>query len=313
MNRRTKLWAFTLVELLVVLAIIGVVIALALPAVIASREAARKLQCQSNLRQLALGCLTHEQREGHFPVGRFYGPADHESGRRAPSWSWMADLLPYIEEQAIYDAGGLPTKTHEASGVCDRSIQSFLCPSVGYRTNKPRDDRGGLSGLKVGLTNFHAVSGANWGADTSQKKTLDTDWRNKGANGSYDGLEQGDGMMHRSDYRKPRRLRHVLDGTSHTFIIGEVHPTINHRVSWPYANNGYSTCAIPPNLKPKDDGRHEPDWWENIGGFRSKHPHGLHFAMADGSVHFISEEIDLVVYRGLATIAGQEAVSVDKR
>ncbi len=310
MVRRPPPIGLTLVELLVVLSIIGVLMAILLPAIGSAREAARKTQCKNNIRQLALGCSLHEQSHCHFPVGRFYGPADHESGRAAPSWSWLAELLPEIEEQTLYDMGDIPNRTHEESGVCDQSISLFLCPSIGRSTNKPRDDRGGLSGLMVGLTNYHAASGANWGADLSQKKEkLDTDWRNEGTNGSFDGLEQGDGMMCRSDYRNPRRLRHVADGNSHTFMIGEVNPATNNRVSWPYANNAYSTCAIPPNLSPKDDGRHEPDWWENVGGFRSEHPMGLHFAMVDGSVHFIGEGIDLTVYRAMATIAGTEVVA----
>ena len=303
---------FTLVELLIVIGIIGLLIQLLLPAVISSREAARKVQCANNLRQIALACAMHENSTGHFPVGRFYGPEDDQSGRAAPSWSWMAELLPYIEQQALYEEGNVPESTHEDSGICDRSIPLLLCPSIGRKTNKPKDDRGGMGDLLVGLTNYHAVSGANWGGDASQNDPqLDTDWRNRGTNGSYDGLENGDGMMYRSDYRRPRKLSDILDGTSHTFMLGEVHPIINYRVSWCYANNAYSTCAIPPNLKPKDDGRHDPDDFQNVRGFRSKHKNGLHFATAGGSVHFSADEIDLSVYRHLATIAGGDIARVE--
>jgi prepilin-type N-terminal cleavage/methylation domain-containing protein len=303
----------TLVELLVVIAIIGLLMALVITGLSSSREAARKAACKNNLRQLALACLAHEERARHFPTGRFYGPTDDKSGPDAPSWSWMADLLPFIEQQNLYRAGRLPEATHRESGICDQSIPMFLCPSLGRNANKPRDDRGGMTGMLVGLTNYHAVSGANWGADASQEDSLiDTDWRNSGTNGSFDGLENGDGMMHRSDYRRPRKIRDVKDGTSNAFMIGEVDPLINERVSWCYANNAYSTCAIPPNLTPKMDGRHDPGDWENIGSFRSKHKSGVHFAKVDGSVDFINDQIDLAVYRGLATIAGSEIASTSR-
>ena len=77
---------------------------------------------------------------------------------------------------------------------------------------------------------------------------IGTLWPNPGANGSEDGLENGDGIMWRSDYRQPVQDRDVTDGLSHTFLIGEDLPQQNLWCSWPYANNAYGTCAIPPNF-----------------------------------------------------------------
>jgi len=103
---------------------------------------------------------------------------------------------------------------------------------------------------------------------------------------------------------------HIRDGTSNTFMIGEDVPATNEWASWPYANNSQGTCAIPPNIR-RPDGSHYPAWnWQNNESFRSLHAGGLHFACADGSVHFIHDTIALPVYRALATIHGGEIATV---
>lgn len=132
---------------------------------------------------------------------------------------------------------------------------------------------------------------------------LSTQWAHQGINGSYDGLDDGDGAMFRSDYRVDTGKSHIRDGTSNTFLLGEDVPSENAWLSWPYANNAYGTCAIPPNLRIADI-LDFPNTWS----FRSNHPSGLNFAMADGSVRWISNAIELSAYRALATIAGQEQI-----
>lgn len=165
-------------------------------------------------------------------------------------------------------------------------------------------DAGNLDGFPVGQTNYKAVSGANWGADGSQDlDDIGILWRNEGTNGSFDGLENGDGMMWRSDGRRPVRFRQVRDGLSRTFLLGEDLPVHNLWCSWPYSTHAYGTCAIPPDFVSED-----PNWWPNTHSFRSAHAGGLNFAMVDGSVHFIEDRIDLEVYRALATRDGGETV-----
>src|SRR5689334_2705372 len=93
-----RLRAFTLVELLVVIAIIGILVALLLPAIQAAREAARRSKCQSNLHNLALACLNYESSKKRLPQGFVAtGPGAIES------WGWGVYILPYLEEQAVYD------------------------------------------------------------------------------------------------------------------------------------------------------------------------------------------------------------------
>jgi prepilin-type processing-associated H-X9-DG protein len=162
----------------------------------------------------------------------------------------------------------------------------------------------------VGNTNYKGVSGANWGDDfdefQQQQGAFNTDWRNRGTNGSFDGQNHGDGIFYRTNLRFPLRLTDVSDGTSNTFLIGEDVPAKDKWCSWPYANNAHGTCAIPPNVRKPGGGEYNPDNWQNTSGFRSRHPGGVQFAYADGSVHFISDGIGLSVYRAMATIRGGE-------
>jgi prepilin-type processing-associated H-X9-DG protein len=116
--------------------------------------------------------------------------------------------------------------------------------------------------------------------------------------------------MWRTDYKVRRRLTDIKDGLSNTFMIGEDVPEKNRWCSWPYASHAYGTCAIPPNHKKADGSDFNPMDWYNTHSFRSSHPGGLQFAMADGSVQFIANDIDLTVYRALAIINGRESVQV---
>jgi prepilin-type processing-associated H-X9-DG protein len=169
-----------------------------------------------------------------------------------------------------------------------------------------------LAGFEIAVTCYKGVSGANWGFDTWENRPVSTTWPNPSAAGSYDGLTFADGAMYRSDISHPLRLDQIGDGTSQTFLIGEDVPAVDRWASWPYANNAYGTCAIPPNATEPDGQAVPADDWGDLWAFRSRHPGGLQFGLADGSVRFIRTSIPLPVYRALATIRGGEVLDADQ-
>ena len=142
--------AFTLVELLVVITIIGILIALLLPAVQAAREAARRLQCTNNLKQLSLGCLNHENATGRFPTGgwgfAWTGDADRGNDWRQPA-GWIYNVLPYIEQQSLHDMGiGLSTGPKYATHLVRYSVPlgTLHCPSRRPAIAYPYTTSGGV-------------------------------------------------------------------------------------------------------------------------------------------------------------------------
>jgi prepilin-type processing-associated H-X9-DG protein len=137
-------------------------------------------------------------------------------------------------------------------------------------------------------------------------------WEHQGANGSYDGLNHGDGAMFRTDVLNTRKLLDITDGLSNTFLVGEDIPALNSWCSWPYATHAYGTCAIPPNALRPDGKPFDSNDWYNNHSFRSRHFGGLQFAFADGSVRFVTNAIDLGLYRSLATIQGGETVDLSR-
>lgn len=182
----------------------------------------------------------------------------------------------------------------------------LLCPSDAALNMEPRTNAGNLSGFPVGLTNYKGVSGSSWGYDSTHKADFQTFWRHKGTNQSFDGLDNGDGILYRSDFKVRRKLSDIKDGLSYTFMIGEDVPDLNRWCAWPYANTTHGTCAIPLNAKRPDGRTFNPINWHNTQGFRSSHAGGAQFAMADCSVHFIPNDIDLGIYRALSTIRGND-------
>ena len=298
--------AFTLIELLVVIAIIAVLIGMILPAVQQVREAASRARCASNLKQIALATHAYHDANGRFPVNSLYA-----YGPQSRSWSWLARLLPYVEQDNLYRQANIPANTlYQSQNAVAQAVPLLLCPSDTALGAGPRPDAADLGQydgpgfpppIAAGQTNYKGVSGANWAWGDPQ-------WHNRGTNGSSDGLTHGDGLFYRGDYLSPRRLTSITDGASNTFMIGEDVPARNNWCSWPYANNATGTCAIAPNARRPDGSEYSPNDWFNVYSFRSRHPGGLQFAHADGSVHFIGNSIDLTTYRAMATIAGGEVV-----
>jgi prepilin-type N-terminal cleavage/methylation domain-containing protein len=304
--------AFTLIELLVVIAIIAVLIGLLLPAVQKVREAAARIKCANNLKQLALACHSYHDTNNKLPTGR-YGDYDNWAAFGGPfedstSWSWLADLLPYIEQENVARQGGIPQTPLAQSSATGQTIKLFLCPSDQALGSSPYPERSHYmrTAPLAGLTNYKGVQGANfcWGP-----------WANPGTNGNdCEPWLHGDGLIYPMVWERPKRLTDVTDGTSNTFLIGEdvwdretVGPGLyGQGYDWAHPVETCRTCAIPPNLRQPDGSPLPANAWYLQHGFKSRHPRGLQFAFADASVHFVSDSVPLGIYRALATIAGGE-------
>lgn len=301
----------TLVELLVVIGIVSVLVALAVPAIQRVRESANRVVCESKMRQLALAChLFHNDRH-RLPYSQLgdeqlpYDPMLNPWwGPASKSWSFLAKLLPYLEQGPLVKEGAVFHQTLRDSGICATKLPFLLCPSDPSATGPPRLDAGNLEGFAVGHTSYKGVSGANWGYDQTQDLWFPTPYRNQGTNGSFDGKMEGDGLLCRNDHHRKPTLGRAFDGLSCTFLLGEDVPVRNWWLSWPYANNAHGTCAIPPNSTPP-----RPGVWYYSWSFRSRHPGGLNFAFADASVRWVSNSIELDVYRALATAHGRETIT----
>ncbi len=311
---------FTLIELLVVIAIIAVLIGLLLPAVQKVRAAAARAQCQNNLKQIALAVHEYHDAKGFFPSSAGPGAGYNYNPTSPYCWSWLAMTLPYLEQGNLYTSAGIPAATMDQAGTYAAApVKSLFCPSDITSNGLPRTDEANIGSsfnyggppVPVGQTNYKGVCGNNWEWSSNPA------WNNY-PQGNGNGLDAGNGIFYRSDGAPntgghgPLKMTNITDGTSNTFLIGEDIPSMNVHCDWPFFNHAVGTCAIAPNsgMLAGQPGFENPTDWPDLYSFRSYHPNGLQFAMADGSVHFIQVSIALQTYWALASYNGGEVASL---
>ena len=287
--RARRVNAFTLVELLVVIAIIGVLVGLLLPAVQAAREAARRMQCTNNLKQIGLALHNYESANKRLPAGWI---STNTSGE--PGWGWAAAVLPFMEGSTVYQQiePGTPISDPTHDKVRLISVPNFVCPS------DP-----GPNVFEIGDSS--AGGGPSNNVDEGNKLFQIAKSNYVGVFGTFeleDAPYDGDGIFFGNSRTKFRDIR---DGLSNTLMVGERDSRFGGSV-WhgmiPEASEPEARIVGVADHPPNDPGGHFED-------FRSFHTGGVNFLRADGSVQMYSQSMDEAVYQAMATIGGGEVTS----
>ena len=313
---------FTLIELLVVIAIISVLIALLLPAVQSAREAARRIQCVNNLKQIGLALHNYIDAAQTLPPGYVSAQTAGsnpilDGNDTGPGWAWGSMILPQMEQDPLYHSinFSLSVAYPDNDTASFTRVSGYLCPSdttrelasvYGYYPSWFPPAESPVLDQLAG-SNYVGMFGI-------------------GEIGTHPG--GGEGCF----FRNSRvTIANITDGTSNTIAIGERSHTLSY-VTWTARSLGgwlYKTSAVEGgadsfNPDPEEcwtqvlgpvgttDGRRTPNNPEaHVEDYWSLHPGGVNFLFADGSVHMIKNAINPMVYRALATRGMGEVVSAD--
>lgn len=340
-RRRPGHRGFTLVELLVVIAIIGVLVALLLPAVQAAREAARRMSCTNNEKNIGLACLSFEQANKHLPVTiNQWGyreerdiknmPLSPPGGKLGisnggPGYSgkgWIVDVLPYLEQQAMYEgmspgfvgdfevrfAGrGMGLRVVRENYV-NRQLPVLSCPSDPSAVTSTKMYF--WPNVEVATTSYKGCIGDSLLTAVSEPPgRTDSPFPGLGSPNCHNTADCS-GLIFRNTQYMPIKLATATDGVSGTFLAGEGVVSQDYHSAAYFSDGDWATCGIPLNyfIQSEDETQIIARWYE-VRGYKSLHPGGANLVMADASVHFISESIESTTYRALATRNGGETAS----
>jgi prepilin-type N-terminal cleavage/methylation domain-containing protein/prepilin-type processing-associated H-X9-DG protein len=312
---RRRRRGFTLVELLVVIAIIGVLVALLLPAVQAAREAARRMRCQNNLKQIGLAVHNFSDVTGELP--RSFKP---ETGL-----SWHVNILSFLEQQALYNNFDTTTVTnsHTSPQRNDPNgltiVNAYQCPSCVVKrqlfnppnnTNGPTDLIPANTGQPAAVPHYYGINGPRGAGYPNGTAT-------------HEGVTAGTSGMFQRD--PPIRLAMVTDGTSNTMMIAEMSwiSTIYGTRFRTWVRGGDEYAGVVAG-KPAFvvSGRNITNAINSIFTanlivpyndvpFGSMHPGGMNACLGDGSVRFVNQNISMITYRALASRDQGESITLD--
>ena len=306
MSQRLRRPGFTLIELLVVIAIIAVLVAILLPAVQQAREAARRSQCQNNLKQIGIAIHSYNEALNILPPGAFWqGPHYHGS--------ILVHLLPYVDQAGLYNQINFAALDIDGQVGADgkllrsRIIPGYLCPS---------DTHASMNGDRA-LQNYSAcvgpflTGGAAGNTGGCSGGCTETGSAFALANTPPNGVP---GVFSRNGLSVG--LKHIPDGLSNVIFFGETRPQCSGHVNagWYTSNNsqGLAGTLIPINYDSCDNastvGCRRPCNWVTELGFKSRHTGGAQFLMGDGVVKMFSETIDFTLYQRLGAKGDNQPV-----
>jgi prepilin-type N-terminal cleavage/methylation domain-containing protein/prepilin-type processing-associated H-X9-DG protein len=265
---------FTLIELLIVISIIGVLVGLLLPAVQASREAARRAHCQNNLKQFGLAIMNHHDQFGAFPTGGWdwFYPPTYTNGLPAigppQQAGWGFQVLPYLEQSNVWKGGAGQSDQERALVAVGTPLSVYFCPTRRSPQTLQYSDPEYMNGITTtqALCDYAA---ANW---------------------------EGTGVVKRFDWN---RIADVLDGTSNTLLLAEKRLSLLKLGQIQNDDDiGYTSGWDQDTIR-STDLTPAPDYRGGTGSsatgqlrFGSSHPGGINAVMADGSVRFIKYTVD---------------------
>lgn len=332
---------FTLIELLVVIAIIAILIALLLPAVQQAREAARRTECRNKMKQLGLALHNFHDVYGNFPPGAEddvcpRSIANCDSSNDIQGTTWLVRILPYIDQAPLYNRYDFDSSYNSAANrrVGNNKVPVFYCPSG----VDPDNERGRSSNTAERIddifnysTHYYGIMGPNVLRDGTTNQTFNyngQDYVYVVGSSNNNSAYATDGILQRYIDRPPNsitykflpKFKDILDGTSNVLIVGErsmTPPTRPFNVdwrSWVRGQNGGSGTT--KNIHYAINTPIFYNWIVGSGStslnnfndlpMGSNHEGGCHFLLGDGSVRFVSENIDFPTYVVLSTRSSGE-------
>ncbi|TWT35269.1 hypothetical protein KOR34_01570 [Posidoniimonas corsicana] len=312
--------AFTLVELLVVIAIIGVLIALLLPAVQAAREAARRMSCSNQLRQIGLACHSYHDTHKRLPTA---GGIVEDGTNRATGLSYLGQILPYIEEASLRDLVDDTAlwAAPENQRARETPVGLFMCPSTGAELSCNVGPIGGVTDVREN-SDLRAHYVGIMGAKTSCPLSSRAQWPESGHTiescGASGGLADNGVIV----FNDKIAFKKVIDGTSKTIMVGEqawecgpmrtwIVGTLDVNSGPTGANHGYlhnaKNVLWPMNTAymPKP-GEPPTPYQNNDTSLGSQHVGGALVMLTDGSAQFLREDVELDTLKAMCTRGNEE-------